>query len=351
MVSRWGRASWMLIGILALATIAYSALAALSGLIIPLVVATVIGMLAVPLVDQLEKRRVPRGIGATLVMLGILAAVVGAIALAVNGVMDQGDEISRSLTAGIARVDTWFENMDVDIGVADERLAQARQFGLDLVPGLATWFTSVFSSAIAFLVGSFLGAFMLYFILADWSRLRGWVGNHIGVDGELGEGIVDDTTSVFRQGFAALTMSSLATAVMIGLTMVILGLPLALTVALVTFVTSYIPYLGAIFSAAFACLVALGSGNTTQALILLVVILVAQNVVQTVMSTKLTSDRLSLHPIASLISTIVGATLAGLLGATLSAPVLASIIQINRHIHDSDADPTSSGHDVPVAQN
>ena len=322
----------MLIGILAVATIVYSALAALSGLIIPLVIATVIGMLAVPVVDLLEQQRVPRGIGAGLVMLGILAAIVGAIALAVNGVIDQGDEISRSLTAGIARVGTWFENVDVDIGVAEERLAQARQFGLDLIPGLASWFTSVFSSAIAFLVGSFLGAFLLYFILADWARLRAWVGSHVGVDGELGEGIVDDATSVFRQGFAALTVSSLATAVLIAATMILLGLPLAFTVGLVTFATSYIPYLGAIFSATFACLVALGSGSPTQALVLLVVILVVQNVVQTIMSTKLTSDRLSLHPIANLIATIVGASLAGLLGATLSAPVLATIIQIDRRV-------------------
>jgi predicted PurR-regulated permease PerM len=137
---------------------------------------------------------------------------------------------------------------------------------------------------------------------------------------------------------------------MIGSTMEILGPPLAFTVGLVTFVTSYIPYLGAIFSAAFACLVALGSGNATRALVLLVVILIAQNVVQTILSAKLTSDRLSPHPIASLISTIVGAALVGLLGATLSAPVPASIIQINRRISDSGADPTSSGQDDPVHQ-
>jgi predicted PurR-regulated permease PerM len=350
LVSRWGRTSWMLIGILALATIVYSALAGLSGLIIPLVIATVVGMLATPLVDFLEQRRVPRSVGAGVVMLGLLAAVLGSIALAVHGVIDQADDIDRFLAAGLESINSWLNSLSLDLGVPDERLEQAKQFGLDLIPGLASWFSSAFSSVIAFVAGSFLGMFLLYFILADWARLRRWVGGHLGVEPGLGETLVDDTTSVIRQGFAALTVSSLATAVMIGLTMVVLGLPLAFTVALVTFVTSYIPYLGAIFSAVFACLVALGSGNATQALILLVVILVAQNVVQTVMSTKLTSDRLSLHPIASLISTIVGATLAGLLGATLSAPVLASIIQINRRIRDSDADPTPSAHDVPAAQ-
>ncbi len=50
----------------------------------------------------------------------------------------------------------------------------------------------------------------------------------------------------------SLTGSALVSAVIIGLAMGLLGLPLVFTVALVTFVTSYIPYLGAIFSGAFA---------------------------------------------------------------------------------------------------
>jgi predicted PurR-regulated permease PerM len=333
-LERWGRASWMLIGVLALATIVYTALATLSGLVIPLVIATVIGMLFVPVVDALERRRVPRMVGAAVVMLGITATVIGSIAIAVNGLIDQADEINRSLVAGLESVHSWFDNLDLDLGVSEQRIDQAKQFGIDLIPGVASWFTSAFSSVIAFLAGSFLGLFLLYFILADWARLRLWVGGHIGVAPQLGDAIVDDTTSIIRKGFAALTVSSLVTAIMIGLTMVILDLPLAFTVALVTFVTSYIPYLGAIFSAMFACLVALGSGSPTQAFVLLIVILVAQNVVQTVVTTKLTSDQLALHPIASLISTIVGASLAGLLGATLSAPVLASVIRITQRVRE-----------------
>ena len=157
----------------------------------------------------------------------------------------------------------------------------------------------------------------------DHSRYKAWL-----------EEVVNNAISVIREGFAALTLSSLATADIIGVTMTILDVPLAFTVALVTFATSYIPYLGAIFSGIFAFLVALGAAGLTEALILLAVILVVQNVVQTVMTTKLTSDRLAIHPIANIGSTIIGASLAGLLGATLSAPVLAMVIRISRRIRD-----------------
>ena len=226
------------------------------------------------------------------------------------------------------------EDLDVDAGAAEARLDQAKQFGVDLIPGLAGWFTTAFSGVISFFAGCFLGLFLLYYILADWARLRNWVGSHLGIPADLGRDVVDDATSVIRQGFSALTVSSITTAVVIGATMVVLDLPLAFPVALVTFVTSYIPYLGAIFSGIFAFLVALGSAGLTEAMILLVVILVVQNVVQTVMTTKLTSDRLSIHPIANIVATIVGAALAGLVGATLSAPLLAMAIRITRRIRE-----------------
>lgn len=322
----------MLIGIVLIASIIYSALATVSGLVVPLVVATVIGMLASPLVDRLENLKIPRPLGSLLVLVGILAAIIGSAVIALNGVIDQGDEIGRQLTAGFERVDGWLEGLDVDAGVADQRLEQAKQFGVDLIPGLAGWFTSAFSGVLSFVAGCFLAFFLLYFILVDWGSLRDWVGAHLGVPEDLGRDVVDDATAVIRQGFAALTVSSAATAVIIGLTMLLLGVPLAFTVALVTFVTSYIPYLGAIFSGAFAFLVALGAGGLTEAVVLLAVILIVQNVVQTVMTTKLTSDRLSLHPIANLISTIIGAAVAGILGATLSAPVLAMTIRISQRV-------------------
>jgi len=331
-IRRWGMSAWMLVGILALLSLVYGAVVALSGFIVPLVIAAVIGILASPVVDALSERRVPRPLGAVVVILALLGAIVGSVVISVRGVIDQGDEIQRQLTAGVDELDAWLSDLDIDLGAAGERVDEAGELGIDWVGGLAGYATTIFSGVLAFLMGAFLSLFFMYYVLADWHRLRSWVGDHLGVAEELGSGIVDDVTALVRRGFYALSASSLVTAILIGLTMVILDLPLAFTVAFVTFVTSYIPYLGAIFSGAFGFLVALGAGGTNEAIILLVVILVVQNVVQTVVGNRLTSTSLSLHPIAALISTIIGASLAGLLGAMLSAPVLAGIIAVRKRV-------------------
>ncbi len=73
--------------------------------------------------------------------------------------------------------------------------------------------------------------------------------------------MVQDATWSIRRYFSALTVTSLFSAVAIGVTAAVMGLPLAFTIGLVTFVTSYVPYIGALVSGAFAVLIALGSGG------------------------------------------------------------------------------------------
>jgi len=331
-IRRWGLSAWMLVGITLPIITLYGVMAALSGFIVPLVIAVVIGILASPLIDVLHRFRIPRPLGALIVMLALLGVIVGSIAVSVRGIIDQGDEIHEQLIAGVEAVDVWLADLDLDLGIAGDRVDEAGDFAIDWVGGLASYASTIFSSVIAFAVGAFLSVFFLYYVLSDWHRLRDWVGRHLAVPDDLGAGMVDDVTSLVRRGFYALTASSLVTAMLIGATMLILDLPLAFTVALVTFVTSYIPYLGAIFSGAFGFLVALGAGGTSDAIILLIVILVVQNVVQTVVGNRLASTTLSLHPIAALISTIIGAAVAGLLGAMLSAPVVAAVIAIRKRV-------------------
>lgn len=329
---RWGTSAWMLLGILVLASVVYGALATLSGLLVPLVIAAVIGTLASPVVDWLHRHHVPRQLGAVIVMVAIVVVLVAAVVVSVRGIIEQSDQLGDELAAGVDKVGAWLADADVEIGTGSNIVDTGGSLGIDWVGGLATYFTTIFSSALAFVVGVFLGVFFLYYILSDWHRLRDWLGRNLGVPADLGAGIIDDVTGLIRRGFGALTASSIVTAVLIAATMVVLDLPLAFTVGFVTFVTSYIPYIGAIFSGAFGFLVALGAGGTTQALVLLVVILVVQNLVQTVVGNRLTSSSLSIHPIAALMSTIVGASLAGLVGAMLSAPVLASIIAVRRRV-------------------
>lgn len=328
---RWGMRAWMFVGLVAGAAIVAGAFGAVSGLVVPLLVAVVVGVLFVPAVDRLAAV-VPRPVAAALVLLGLVVVSGLAVVLAVAGVVDQAPSIGRNLTAGFDQIVAWLDEADLQIADGERIVDDLSDLWGLVVPGVAGYLGTVFSSTAAFFAGMFVGVFMLYFVLADWEELRAWVASHLGVDPSVGAEIVDDTTWSLRQYFLALTISSVVVSVLVGGTVAVLGMPLALTIALVTFFTSYVPYLGALFSGAFAVLIALGSGGVGDAVIVLVVVLVAQNVVQTIVQTKMTEDRLALHPIVIFGSTIAGGATLGLLGAALSTPAVAIAVGVTRRL-------------------
>ncbi|ACZ30418.1 protein of unknown function UPF0118 [Xylanimonas cellulosilytica DSM 15894] len=329
-VLRLGRVGWAVVGIAAAAFVIYSAVSLVSGLAIPLVVAAVLGVLLHPVVDRLERLGLPRGLGASAVLVALAVVLGVAVWLTVVGVVEQSTEIVDRLTRGLAELaslEVQFAGTSVDLSVVDLGDATAAISG-----GAASLFGSVFSSAAAFAMGTFIAVFFLYYILADWHRLKVLATRHTAIGVTSGHDVVEGATTTLRRYFGAMTSSNLVSAVAIAIAAALLDVPLAFSIALVTFVTSYVPFLGAIFSGAFAVLIALGSRGPVQALVLLGVVIVMQNVLQTLILTKLSSDRLRLHPIVNLGSTIVGTVFAGLLGATLSAPLTVVLRDILGHV-------------------
>ena len=348
-LTRLGMRAWMVVGIGLAVLLVIALLAQISGLVVPLVIASVMGALLAPLVDRMERARVPRGIGSGTVLLGLFGLVAGSLWIVVAGVSEQAGEISAQLTAGLALINQQLSEWGIDIGTTSELMGQVTDFFTGSAAGLSSLLSGLLSNVASFVVGTLVAVFLLFYVLLDWHRLTRWVSSHLAVDQVMGEGVVDDAVSSIRQYFGGLTISAVVTSVLIGASAALLDVPLAFAIALVTLVTSYVPYLGAIVSGAFATLIALGAQGPTVALIMLVVILVVQNVVQTLVLTRVTSDSLSIHPMVNLGSTIIGATLAGILGATLSAPLVAMVIRVRARLTAGPASGESGMNDDHVA--
>ncbi len=326
---RLGISAWMLIGIIVLGVAVYYGLAQISSLVAPLVVAVVMGMLFYPLVDRMAARGIGRGLAAAIVLCALTLIVVFSIYLSIRGIFDQGPEIAAQIEQGWMQVQEWLASVGIDLSRVEEAFSSIGSSAGGAVGGAVA---ATVSGLGFFAIGVFIGSFILYYLLKDWHHLTAWLAGHAGLPRDLGTGLIDDATTSIRSYFYALTMTSIPIAIVIGVAMWALGLPLAFTIALVTFVTAYIPYLGAIFSGAFATLIALGSGGLTDALIVLAVVLLTQNVMQTLLLTRLSSTQLQIHPIVNLGSTIIGASIAGILGATLSAPFVAMIVAAQRRL-------------------
>ncbi|PDW03658.1 AI-2E family transporter [Candidatus Viridilinea mediisalina] len=327
-----GIRSWLYLGIAACVLGLLFFLSTVTSLLVPLIIATVIAMLFYPVVDWLDERGVPRLVGAIGVMIGLLLVIVGALWLTIYGILGQREQIFKLIESGINAMDEWSSALSLPLGVFDTMLENALNTLPQVAAGIGNFFSSGFSSAIALFVGLFLSTFLLYYLLTDWHGIVHWLARNSSLETEVGETVIDNTTRAVRRYFYVLTLSSFVVSVLIGSTMALLGLPLAFTIGLVTMVTSYVPYLGAVVAGIFACLVALGSGGIGIALVVLVVVLLMQNIIQTIIQNKLASNHLQLHPLATFMVTILGGLLAGVMGAMLATPATAAVLRARESI-------------------
>jgi predicted PurR-regulated permease PerM len=119
--------------------------------------------------------------------------------------------------------------------------------------------------------------------------------------------------------------------------------PLAGTIAIVTFVTAYVPYIGAFVSGAFAVVVALGGEGTTTALIMLVIAILANGLLQNLFQPFAMGSALHLHPLVVLIVTIGAGCIFGGLGLVLAAPIASAAVRISRDLALARAAETGAG--------
>ena len=121
------------------------------------------------------------------------------------------------------------------------------------------------------------------FVLKDGPVMVRFVNRHMGVPVPVAEIVTTDVANSLRSYFLGVTIVAAFNAIVIGVAAVIIGVPLAGSIAVVTFVGAYIPYLGAWAAGAFTVLIALGTQGADAALAMAVVTLLANSVLQQLM--------------------------------------------------------------------
>lgn len=339
-----------------------------SSISVPFVIAAVLAIISFPLIEFGDKLKLPRALSAIIVLLLFVVVVWVSIQITVVGIADQAPSIGSELVNGIESLGKWTAGNLERFGVSEEEIARffenvseatSKMFsdpgslieegGEDGSP-LLTSGSDIFKQLTGMLAaggkglsgvlknvgslafGTFIGAMLLYYMLTDYEKLVGFTGRHLGVSPELGAGLVDDASAALRGYFRGTTITAVFVTLGIGIGLSIFKVKLIIPIMIVTFLTSYIPFFGAIISAAFACLIALASGGFPAAIAALVIVLIMQNLLQQVVQAKFLGDSLEMHPIAVLVSTVGGGVFGGLLGATLAAPILSMVMRAYKRL-------------------
>jgi putative heme transporter len=330
---RWlrdlGVASWFLVGVALLAVGLTWALGITSTIVVPVISGGVIATVASPAVTWLKRHHVPRALGALIVLLVLLALGVVILLLVLGGIAAEGDKIAAALSQAVDKIQGWIEGVGVDSSAASTAGANASTTVPDMVHtfvnGVATGIRGIASLAF----GISFTVFSIFFLLKDGPALRSWVNGRLGVPLPAAETITGGVVHAMRRYFLGVTIVAAFNAVVVGLGALVLDVPLAGTIAVVTLVTAYIPFIGAVVAGAFAVLLALGTQGTTTAVIMLVIVILANGMLQNIVSPIAMGATLRMNPLLILVVTISAGAFFGTTGMILAAPLTSAAIHIS----------------------
>ena len=166
------------------------------------------------------------------------------------------------------------------------------------------------------------------FVLKDGPVMHRFINRHLGLPEPVANIVTTNIAQSLRSYFLAVTIIAAFNAVLIGGAALILGVPLVGTIAVVTFVGAYVPFVGAWVAGGFAVLIALSTGSSSDALIMAVVALLANGVLQQMIQPFVMGATLSLNPLVVLVVTIGAGALFGMVGLTLAAPLTSAAVHI-----------------------
>ncbi|NIL74271.1 putative transport protein [Rhodococcus sp. B10] len=312
-------------------------ISALWVVILPALLAIIVATVLWPPTKWMLRVGFPAALAATLSLVVFFLVIGGIITLIVPSVVDSAPELVDKASAGVSQVQDWLKGPPVNL--QDEQIDNAvsaitsrlQESGTAIASGV---FTGV-SAAGSILVTLALVLVLTFFFVKDGVKFIPWLHGFAG--GRAGKHLAEILARMWATlgGFIRTqAIVSLIDAFFIGLGLVILGVPLALVLATITFLGGFIPIVGAFVAGALAVLVALVANGPTTALIVLVIIIAVQQLEGNVLQPILQSRSMNLHPAIVLLAVTGGGSVFGIIGAFLAVPAAAVAAVLIRYVSE-----------------
>ena len=328
-------ASWRLLVVAAACVVVGIGLVRLRIIVVPVFVALIAVTLLESPVRWLQRRRWPPLVATLAVFLGamtLLAAVVVLLGPTLGAEFAQvGNDLDRAETD----IRSWL--VDGPLGLTPDQIDRyvgsitdyARTNSQAITNGLLVGTTLVLEAV----AGGLLALVLTFFFLKDGGRIANWLAN------QFAETRREKACAVGRRVWGTLKayvrgtmLVGLVDAVLVGVGLVVIGVPVALPLAALTFLGAFFPMVGATAAGAVAVLVALVTGGVTDAVIVIGLVVAVQQIEGHVLAPVVMSRALQLPPVVVILALSTGAVLGGLLGAFLAVPLTAMAVAATSEI-------------------
>ncbi len=327
--------AWRFLVVAAAVAVVALALAKLRLVVLPVVLALFAAAVLAPAVGWFRRRGVPAALAAVAVILASLGFLATVVAVLAPRVANELGDVGASVSEGAERVTRWLLEGPLDLS-ADEldrwrerALDELRDRGGDIAGGVL----GGAYLAVEIVAGLLLSLVVLFFFLRDGERMWPWV---VGLFPGSARGRVDE---VGRIAWATLggylrgiSIVAFVDALFIGLALWLLGVPLVIPLAVLTFLGGFFPIVGAFTAGAAAALVALVTEGLTTALLVVAAATLVQQLEGNLLEPLIVGRAVKIHAVAVLLAVAAGAVVWGIVGAFLAVPLAAVTARAAAHL-------------------
>ncbi|MGW7580079.1 AI-2E family transporter [Kitasatospora sp. NPDC054768] len=319
-------------------------LARLQLVVVALFVALVITSVLRPLVDLLA-RGTPRSLAVVMAFLCILVLVGGVLALVGTTVADEWTRLGNELRGGLSRIDRWLTGAPFHLrpGTVTDLRAKIGAFVSAHRSALVSTALSGAGRIVELVTGLALAVFCSVFFLHSGDRMWSWAQRQVPARSR---SAWDRAGRTAWRTFAGYTRGVLivaaSNAVLVGVALAILRVPLVMPLMLLEFVATLVPLIGSPIALAIASVVALAARGPVIALLVLALIAVIGQIEGHLLHPLVLGWSVRIHPVAIAVSVAGGTVLAGILGAVVAVPVVSVAWAVLGELRSRGA-PSGSG--------
>jgi putative heme transporter len=324
---RAGIVAWSAVGIaLALMGVLY-VLGLVRIVVTPLVLALFPAALLAPVHRGLRRARVPAALASLLVLLGGIGLLVLVGFVLVPQVAEEIPRISVQVQEGLEQLQVFLESgpFGLDPAAVTDTIARI-QTQIAESEALRTGVVGAAGAVAEITTMLLLLLVVLFFYLKDGERIATWMRSLFPARAQPDAAAIGSRAwNTIGAYFRGQLFVALVDAIFIGIGIWLIGVPLALPLAVLVFFGGLFPIVGAVASGAVAILVALATGGPGLALATLAIVIAVQQIESNILAPLVLGKATELHPLAVITALTIGGILLGVLGAFLAVPVAASL--------------------------
>lgn len=329
---------WIVIGVIIIASVALNLIGSLSSVLLFLSVGCLSAFVASPIVNWLERHRVPRGAGALIGLIVVMVGLILLFALVIPMVTGQLIDLLRDAPSKFSALGAWVVRMERKYAVVEHlndivQLDSIFTAAQDIVNQALSGLLAAVRDGIVPMVNNiastvfivFLGFVLAFWLACDYPRINEEICR------VLPEGKADDyrlMVAVVSRSVGGYLRSTVINSVIQGFLafvgFTIVGHPYAGAMGVLSGVLNIIPVVGPSISAALASLIALVY-SPIMALWTMVMAMLSQNITDNVIAPKINQSTMQVHPVLSLTALVVGSTFGGAAGMIVALPLVAVI--------------------------